>query len=69
MNKADLINRIATGSRISKAQAATAIDTAVGQHYRGSEEGRSGGVDWFRHLLGFAEKSPQWTQSADGRHH
>jgi DNA-binding protein HU-beta len=29
MNKADLINRIAAGSRISKAQAATAIDTAV----------------------------------------
>jgi DNA-binding protein HU-beta len=29
MNKADLINRIAAGSGISKAQAATAIDTAV----------------------------------------
>jgi DNA-binding protein HU-beta len=29
MNKADLINRIAAGSRISKAQAATAIDTSV----------------------------------------
>jgi len=29
MNKADLIDRIAAGSGISKAQAATAIDTAV----------------------------------------
>jgi DNA-binding protein HU-beta len=29
MNKADLINRIAAGSRISKSQAASAIDTAV----------------------------------------
>jgi len=29
MNKADLINRIAAGSKISKAQAATAIDTSV----------------------------------------
>ena len=29
MNKADLIDRIAAGSRISKVQAATAIDTAV----------------------------------------
>jgi DNA-binding protein HU-beta len=29
MNKADLINRIAAGSGISKAQAGTAIDTAV----------------------------------------
>ena len=29
MNKADLINRIAAGSKISKTQAATAIDTAV----------------------------------------
>jgi DNA-binding protein HU-beta len=29
MNKADLIDRIAAGSKISKAQAATAIDTAV----------------------------------------
>jgi DNA-binding protein HU-beta len=29
MNKADLINRIAAGSRISKVQAATDIDTAV----------------------------------------
>ena len=29
MNKADLIDRIASGSGISKAQAATAIDTTV----------------------------------------
>jgi DNA-binding protein HU-beta len=29
MNKADLINRIAAGSRISKAQAAMAVDTSV----------------------------------------
>jgi len=29
MNKADLVDRIATGSGISKAQAANAIDTAV----------------------------------------
>jgi DNA-binding protein HU-beta len=29
MNKADLISRIATGSRISKSQAAMAVDTAV----------------------------------------
>jgi DNA-binding protein HU-beta len=29
MNKADLIDRIATGSRITKTQAATAIDTMV----------------------------------------
>jgi DNA-binding protein HU-beta len=29
MNKADLIDRIAAGSKISKAQASTAIDTAV----------------------------------------
>ncbi len=29
MNKADLINRIAAGSRISKVQAAMAVDTSV----------------------------------------
>jgi DNA-binding protein HU-beta len=29
MNKADLINRIAAGSRINKAQAAMAVDTSV----------------------------------------
>ena len=29
MNKADLIDRVAAGTKISKAQAATAIDTLV----------------------------------------
>src|SRR5207245_5724213 len=40
-----------------------------GQHHFRPEERRSGSVNWFWHLLCIAEKGPQRTQSADGRHH
>ena len=60
MNKADLIDRIASGSGISKAQAATAIDTTVDSITSALKKGDRVALIGFWHLLCIAEKGPQW---------
>ncbi len=59
MNKADLVDKIAGACEISKAQATTAIDTAVSSITGALTKRRSGSVDRFWNFLGVAEEGAE----------
>jgi len=63
MNKADLVDKIAGACEISKAQATTAIDTAVSSITGALKKRGSGGSDRVRHFLDITEKQER-AQSA-----